>query len=285
MNRILASMVLLASLAALSMAADPATEPGQIVTPVSPAATPPQESAPASISEPPDSDSKPPATADRPVSWKLLLPNVVHDQQHIWTFPVRLAHGQNLVPTIAVLGTMTGLGAADPGESAYFRRTTAFHGFNRVFSGGATALGTFAAPVFLYAAGLVRKDSKMKGTALLAGEAVADSEILSTVLKSATGRMRPSSVPLKGNFSDTWFEKGFTFGSASFPSGHTITAFSVATVIARRYGNHRWVPYAAYGAAALVGFSRLSLSAHFLTDVFMGGALGYSIGRFTVLRQ
>src|SRR5262245_8069518 len=78
MNRILASMVLLASLAALSMAADPAAEPGQIVTPVSPAATPPQESAPASISEPPDSDSKPPATADRPVSWKLLLPNVVH---------------------------------------------------------------------------------------------------------------------------------------------------------------------------------------------------------------
>jgi membrane-associated phospholipid phosphatase len=37
--------------------------------------------------------------------------------------------------------------------------------------------------------------------------------------------------------------------------------------------------------AALVGFSRLSLSAHFLSDVFMGGALGYSISRFAVLRQ
>jgi len=36
--------------------------------------------------------------------------------------------------------------------------------------------------------------------------------------------------------------------------------------------------------AALVGFSRLSLSAHFLSDVFMGSALGYSISRFAVLR-
>ena len=48
---------------------------------------------------------------------------------------------------------------------------------------------------------------------------------------------------------------------------------------------HRWVPYVAYGAAALVGFSRMTLSAHFPSDVFMGAALGYSISRFTVLRQ
>jgi membrane-associated phospholipid phosphatase len=56
-------------------------------------------------------------------------------------------------------------------------------------------------------------------------------------------------------------------------------------VIARRYGNHRWVPYAAYGTAALIGFSRLTLSTHFASDVFVGAALGYSISRFAVLRQ
>jgi len=133
---------------------------------------------------------------------------------------------------------------------------------------------------------LIRKDSKMQRTALLAGEAVGDVEILTTVLKDATKRLRPAGIPPHGNFSDSWFEGGsFLRGNGSFPSGHTIVAFSVATVVARRYGNHRWVPYAAYGMAALVGFSRLSLSAHFLSDVFMGGALGYSISRFTVLRQ
>jgi membrane-associated phospholipid phosphatase len=70
-----------------------------------------------------------------------------------------------------------------------------------------------------------------------------------------------------------------------FSSGHTIAAFSIATVVARRYRTRRWVPYFFYGLATLVGFSRLSLSAHFLSDVFVGGALGYSISRFAVLRQ
>jgi len=127
----------------------------------------------------------------------------------------------------------------------------------------------------------------MQQTALLAGEAVADAELVTTVLKDATRRVRPAAIPAAGNFSDTWFENGGSLlrGSGSFPSGHTIAAFSVATIIPRRYGNHRWVPYVAYGTAVLVGFSRLSLSAHFLSDVFMGGALGYSISRFAVLRQ
>lgn len=175
--------------------------------------------------------------------------------------------------------------AADPSESAYFRNTTAFHGFNGIFTGNATIAGILAAPVSLYAAGLLRKDSEMQHTALFAGEALADAEIVSEALKQAIDRTRPSAVPPKGNLSDTWFE-GTPRSQSSFPSGHTIGAFAVATVISRRYGTqHRWVPYAAYGLAAVVGFSRLSLSAHFLSDVFVGGALGYSIGRFGVLRQ
>lgn len=227
-----------------------------------------------------------PAVA-RPVSWKLLLPNLINDQERIWLFPARLAQGHHWIPTVAILGTTAGLVALDPTESAYFRRTTTYHGFNNIFTGNATQIGLIAAPVSLYLIGSIRKDSKMRGTALLAGEAFADAEILATVLKDATRRVRPSGIPAGGNFSDTWFESGGSplRGNGGFPSGHTIAAFSVATVIARRYGNHRWVPYAAYGMAALVGFSRLSLSAHFLSDVLMGGALGYSISRFTVLRQ
>jgi len=172
-------------------------------------------------------------------------------------------------------------------EAAYFHRTPTFQGFNNIFTGNATAIGTIATPVSLYAIGLIRRDSKMQRTGLLVGEAVADAEILTTVLKDATSRVRPAGIRAGGNFSDTWFESSGSLlrGNGSFPSGHTIAAFSVATVIARRYGNHRWVPYAAYGMAAVVGFSRLSLSSHFLSDVFMGGALGYSINRFTVLRQ
>jgi membrane-associated phospholipid phosphatase len=229
-----------------------------------------------------------PATSyDRPVSWKLLLPNLADDQQRMWSLPVRLAEGHDWIPTVAILGTTAGLVAFDPVESRWFRRSSTFNGFNNVFTSNATLVGTIVAPVSLYVAGLVRRDSKMQATALLAGEAVGDAEILTTVLKDATKRNRPASIPATGNFSDSWFDSSGSFirGHGSFPSGHSIAAFSVATVVARRYGNHRWVPYASYGLAALVGFSRLSLSAHFLSDVFFGGALGYTISRFTVLRQ
>ena len=229
----------------------------------------------------------PPPPFDRPVSWKLLVPNLIHDQKHMWSFPARLAQGQSWIPTGAVLGTTAGLIALDPSAATYFHGTSTFQGLNGVFAGKATLVGIIAAPVSLYAVGLFRSDSKMKRTALLAAEAVADSEFVATVLKDATRRVRPAGIPAGGSYSDSWFESPGSLwrGKGSFPSGHTIAAFSVATVIARRYGNHRWVPFAAYGMAALVGFSRLTLEAHFLSDVFLGGALGYSISRFAVLRQ
>ena len=61
------------------------------------------------------------ATAvDRPVSWKLLLPNLISDQERIWSFPARLVQGQNWIPTAAVLGTTAGLVALDPTEAHLF---------------------------------------------------------------------------------------------------------------------------------------------------------------------
>jgi membrane-associated PAP2 superfamily phosphatase len=227
------------------------------------------------------------AAVDRPVSWKLLLPNVLKDQERIWSYPAKVVEGRNWIPTAVILGTAASLVALDPVEGSYFHSTSTFHGFNNVFSSNNTVYGTIAAPASLYLAGLLRKDSKMKRTALLSGEAVADAEIVTTFLKDATRRVRPANISTHGNFSDSWFESGGSpiRGNGSFPSGHTIAAFSIATVVARRYANHRWVPYAAYGAAALVGFSRLTLSAHFTSDVFIGGALGYSISRFAVLPQ
>ena len=273
---------------AMSTLAVPSRAAAQIMEldPSSPAAPPANEPEPAQPAE-----QSAPLVFDRPVSWKLLFPNLIADQKRIWSFPARLVRGQNWMPTAAVLGATAGLLFLDPSEGRYFRRTTTFHGFNNIFTSNVTGIGTGMVPASLYAMGLIRKDSKMQHTALLAGEAMADAAILTTVLKDATMRIRPASFPASGNLSDSWFENragsasSYLKGNGSFPSGHTIEAFSVATIIARRYGNHRWVPYAAYGLASVVGFSRLTLSVHFLSDVFMGGALGYSISRFTVLRQ
>jgi membrane-associated phospholipid phosphatase len=230
----------------------------------------------------------PQAQTDRPISWTKLIPNLASDQKQIWTFPTKLRKRKVWIPAAAIVGVTAGLVALDPKTASYFRRTSSFDGFNSAFSGNATSMGILVAPLSIYAAGLIRKDSKMQGTALLAGEAVANAEILTTVMKDIDRRLRPSDIAPNGDFSDSWFQdnKRYLRSNGSFPSGHTIAAFSVATIIARRYGtHHRWVPYVAYGSAALVGFSRMTLSAHFPSDVFMGAALGYSISRFTVLRE
>jgi len=222
---------------------------------------------------------------ERPINWKSIVPDVFHDQKPIWTFPAALAHGQHWKPALGITVVLGGLIALDPHDTPYFRTTSAFSGFNRTFSGTNTALAIALVPASFYVLGAVRKDSYATHTSLLAGEAVADAGILTWVLKNATGRLRPINIPPGGSYSDTWFK---TYqpplrADASFPSAHTIAAFSVATIFARRYRSHRWVPWVAYGGATLIGFSRVTLQAHFPSDVFAGAAFGYVISRYIVM--
>jgi len=63
----------------------------------------------------------------------------------------------------------------------------------------------------------------------------------------------------------------------SFPSGHTITAFSVALSLGGFY------PVMLPGllfCAASVALSRILLGMHFLTDVLVGAAIGATLGYF-----
>src|SRR5579863_4370922 len=115
----------------------------------------------------------------------------------------------------------------------------------------------------------------MQKTSLFAGEAVFDSEVIREAINSLTVRLSPSDVVSQKVYSDTFFRNRIHSGS-SFPSAHTIAAVSIATVVARRYSNHRWVPWVAYGLAGAIGFSRITLLAHFPSDVFVGGVLGHT---------
>ena len=224
---------------------------------------------------------------DRPVSWKKIGPNILCDQRAIWTFPLHLANGRDLVPSLAVAGASAGFVLLDPSYTPYFRRTDSFHGFNQAFSSTKTGLIITLVPTALYGVSLLRHDRYSQNTFLLSAEAVVGSEILGTVMKDIDRRLRPIDIPPDGNFSDTWFKShgGYWRGSGSFPSGHELAAISVATVFSRRYRNHRWVPWVAYGTAGLIGFSRVTLSSHFVSDVVTGAALGYSVSRFAVLQQ
>jgi membrane-associated phospholipid phosphatase len=224
------------------------------------------------------------AQAEREVSWRRLPRNFLQDQKDVWLFPLQLGKGRHWAPTIAVTGVTAGLIAADPHDTPYFRRTQQFEGFNDAFSGRNTSLGMAIVPAAFLVVGHFRHDSYAEQTALLAGEAYADSAIVDIAMKVTTRRLRPSDIAPNGNFSDTFFRKSVSGTSTSFPSGHAAAAFSIATVFAHRYRKHRWVPWVAYGAAGAISFSRVTTQAHFPSDVFLGAALGFTITKFAVLR-
>ncbi|AGB42265.1 membrane-associated phospholipid phosphatase [Halobacteroides halobius DSM 5150] len=89
-------------------------------------------------------------------------------------------------------------------------------------------------------------------------------------LKSIIGKKRPPG-PIEYNH--------FTLDSKyhAFPSGHTTTAFALATIIAEYYPDYK---YLSYGLATLVGISRLYEDRHWFSDVVAGAGLGYASAKF-----
>jgi membrane-associated phospholipid phosphatase len=223
-------------------------------------------------------------TIDRDISIYKLPKNILQDQVTVFSFPKKLAKGEHWWPTIGITGVTAGFIASDPYSAPAFRNTTDFHGFNNAMDSINTAAFIAAVPAAFYAVGFVRNDSYAKDTALLAGEAVADGFILSLPFKAITARRVPSSYFGSGPYSDSFFEGSHNpIKSGGFYSVHAMAAMSVATVIARRYRNHKWVPFVAYGVAGAICFSRVTRSDHFPADVFFGGAMGYVIARYAVL--
>jgi membrane-associated phospholipid phosphatase len=226
------------------------------------------------------------SASNREESWRRLPQDFFQDQKAIWLFPNQLARGRYWIPTLAIAGGTAGLIFADPHVMPYFQtHARNLDRLNDAFDPSITTAEVVAVPASLLAVGYIRHDSYQVSTALFCADAYADSAVVDLAVKAITRRERPSDVPAGASFDHTFFNGGKSpFKGSAFPSGHAAGAFSVATVVASRYGNHRWVPWAVYGLATAVSFSRVTSSAHFPSDVFLGASLGYTITRFQVLR-
>ena len=97
--------------------------------------------------------------------------------------------------------------------------------------------------------------------------------LTSVAIKHLIGRLRPNSGFDSDHFD--WFEKK----DASFPSGHTAVAFSVASSLSRDIKGH-WDDVALYGAASLTGFARINDNKHWFSDVLGGAAVGIFAGKW-----
>jgi len=221
-----------------------------------------------------DGDQAKPNATPTPSLEKKFFVNILNDQRAIWTAPFHV-HSAD-AKWVAPLGLSTlALIATD-------RRTSGElveHGddLNRLrISRHISQLGSTYATVgvagIFYFTGRATHNNHLRETGLLSAEALIDSGILVTALKTASQRQRPTVDNSSGEFFD---------GGNSFPSGHASSAWSVATVIAQEYGHHRpLVPVAAYAAASAVSLSRYTGRSHFLSEVLVGSAIGYATGRF-----
>lgn len=121
--------------------------------------------------------------------------------------------------------------------------------------------------------GLLAKNERSVSTALLSLESFALASLFTRIPKILVGRERPDNLQGDGPFAI----KG-PFHGSSFPSGHTTAVFSVASVIATQYRDTKWVSFAAYSVASLVGLSRIYDNKHWLTDVIGGAVVGTLVG-------
>jgi membrane-associated phospholipid phosphatase len=201
------------------------------------------------------------------------LRNILNDQYAIWTAPFRIGRGDMklLAPFALSTAALMATDRYTGGEIIEGNHSTRLRISKDISYGGSVyATGGIAATFYL--AGRATNNRRARETGLLSAEALVDSSIVVEVLKAASQRPRPFVDDASGEFFD---------GGNSFPSGHAISAWSVATVIAYEYGKHRpLVRFGAYGLASAVSISRYTGQKHFLSDVLVGSAFGYGIGRY-----
>jgi membrane-associated phospholipid phosphatase len=195
------------------------------------------------------------------------LKNLVSDQKSIWTSPARLRwdNGTWLFPLAAVTAGFFATDRAVP--PVLSTDPVKLNRYVSVSDYGLYSLMGASGGLYLWSH--FSHDDHERETGLLAGEAAIDSLAVSTALKYSLGRERPAQGQGLGRF----FERG-----DSFPSDHSALAWSIASVLAHEYPG-TLTQVGVYGLAAAVSASRVLGKQHFPSDVVVGGALGWLIGR------
>ncbi len=187
--------------------------------------------------------------------------------------------GPDIMNLAAVFGTGTVFFTLDQDIFNWVaeRRSDFSNDLSRIFTragDGGWLLGFCGA---LYGFGEIMKKPKWRRTALLSLESLAISSVSVASLKFLVGRARPHAWEGSQSFHPFSTSHRYT----SFPSGHASAAFSVAASIAGESDN-QIIDILAYSLASLAALSRVHDEAHWMSDVLVGSALGYFIGRGVV---
>ncbi len=233
------------------------------------------------------SDPAPDSLVEKP-EW--FLASMIEDQGKLWTSPFRIKK-QDLKFWIPVLTATAVSVIYDEEIYSSIKNFQDQHAWvskvSPVITKGGEAFPVEAGAVFVIT-GLIFRNEKAKQTGYIALQTWVHAGLIVQVGKLIFGRQRPSyedGVDRWHGFPESLnrFRKdGSVSKYDAFPSGHTIEAFGLATVIAEQYKDIKIVPIISYSLAAGVGLSRITEDTHWLSDVILGAAMGYGIGKFMV---
>jgi len=142
-----------------------------------------------------------------------------------------------------------------------------------------TAPGAYIIGGGMYAVGRLAHKPDLADLGWHGTESVILATAITGALKGTMGRARPF-VTNDTNPTDFRFGGGFANADRqSFPSGHTTTAFAVASSVTsetrRLHPNAvKFVAPVLYGGATLVGLSRMYHNKHWASDVVLGAGIG-----------
>jgi len=206
--------------------------------------------------------------SDNPVKF---LRNLAYDQKVIWTSPFK-ARIEDLNWIVPLVGVSAGLINADAELSSRITGTDTFSRHSSTISnaGLGLALGGSGG---LYLLGKFKHNDRQEETGILAIEAATDSLVVGEVLKAVTQRARPTDGNRQGDFFNS-----SSITNSSFPSAHALMVWSAASVLAHEYPGPLTQIFA-YGLATTVSAARISGRNHFPSDVVVGSAVGWLIGR------
>jgi membrane-associated phospholipid phosphatase len=161
----------------------------------------------------------------------------------------------------------------------YNHKAFAYSGMPSVAIGG---LVPISIPLGLYIYGRNKHNTELQITGLALGQAALLGMSISSCIKVFTGRMPPGILDKKPEKSDYSREFGFGFlrrgAFDGWPSGHTMTAFAMATTLIELYPNNTAIRIGGLVYASTVGIG-VSMNIHWLSDAFSGALLGYAIGK------
>ena len=203
---------------------------------------------------------------------------ILHDQVAIWTSPAHI-HDRNLALLVPLGLTTAVLMTTDHQVMSSSRLQDTALNNHAVDASNGLVGGFVAAPVIIWGLGHIHQDYHATETGILGGEAMVDSIVVEQVLKIASMRERPTVDNARGKFFQT--SAGI---DSSFPSSHSMVAWSSAAVIASEYKGPL-TQLTAYGLATGVSLTRVLGRQHFPSDVLVGSAFGWMIGRYVFHRH